>query len=93
MNNQTELKSLPNNYLGINKELLIDEIKAGDLVDFGIYGKLYIADITSYKRLFWVTPDRSDRFNRNCAGQSLEKKFAMKIIEKGETCQMNNQKI
>jgi len=58
-----------------------NEIRKGDYVDFGIYGRAYVLeDRGTY---FWVTNVRSDRYNKSARGNLIRKAYARKIIERG----------
>lgn len=41
------------------------EIKQGDLVDFGVYGRLYVCNPKYHEDYFWVTDDEYERNNIN----------------------------
>ncbi len=59
-------------------------IQKGTLVDFGSYGKLYVvADHTD--TLFWVTDDKSERYNSHARGWNIRKSAAKGVIEEGKS--------
>jgi len=59
-----------------------DEIKVGDYVDFGSYGKLYVCKIKGDD--FWVTDEESDRGNPEASGWNIRKNRAKRIIDRYE---------
>ena len=59
----------------------INDIRQGDLVDFGAYGKLYVCNPYFSDRYFWVTDDEEDRDNPHALGWSILKETANYIIE------------
>jgi len=62
-------------------ELDYNEIKQGDLVDFGGYGKFYVCN-PNYSRIsFWITKEREDRNNKYASGWSIRKYDAKSIVE------------
>ena len=60
------------------------EIYKGDLVDFGVYGKLYVCNTNFSEKYFWVTDDESDRYNEYASGWSISKNLAKSVIERYE---------
>ena len=59
-----------------------DEIKVGDYVDFGSYGKLYVNKMDAGTNSIRVTDIESDRSNLDASGWYIDKDFATGIIEK-----------
>ncbi len=60
-------------------------IKCGDLVDFGGYGKLYVCDHNFLEGHYWVTDNKSDRANQFASGWSIRKHLAKSIVERYES--------
>lgn len=57
------------------------EIKQGDLVDFGVYGRLYVCNPKYHEDYFWVTDDEYERNNINAQGWTINKELAVKVLE------------
>ena len=64
-----------------------DVVENGDLVDFGVYGKNYVVDrnygegMGSRNEWWWITDDKSERFNPKASGHSIRPTEAIAIIE------------
>ena len=69
--------SLLNEY---SEELNPEDIEAGDFVDFGAYGDLYVVKTGDEK--MWVTDQEEDRLDPDARGWSINKHSAEKIIAK-----------
>lgn len=63
------------------------DIRVGDYVDFGSYGRLYVvrkdAGLTR-EDLLWVTDIEDDRFNPYARGWFIKERYAERIIERGK---------
>ena len=66
--------------MNVNESYL--EIGQGDYVDFGPYGKFYVANTNYRDDMYWVTDDVDDRTTENCLGWSIYKDQARKVIER-----------
>lgn len=66
--------------INVNESYL--EIEQGDYVDFGPYGKFYVANTNYRDDMYWVTDDVDDRATENCLGWSIYKDQARKVIER-----------
>jgi len=58
-----------------------DSVRKGDLVDFGIYGNLYIVYPTGDR--FWVTDTKEKLKKEYPSGWFIRQNYANKIIRKG----------
>lgn len=61
---------------------LPQDIRPGDLVDFGPYGRLYVVRRRGDED-FWVTPVAADRHNLDASGRIIMQALALRIIERG----------
>jgi hypothetical protein len=63
-------------------------MQAGDYVDFGAYGKLYVVKLKSgllvSEGTLWVTDQEEDRFNDDARGWYIEARYAEKIIQSAD---------
>lgn len=57
-----------------------EDVQAGDYVDFGAYGRLFVLKAPMEGKL-WVTNIRADRYDSNAPGYYINRNFAKKIIE------------
>ena len=62
-------------------ELDYNEIKQGDLVDFGGYGNFYVCNPNYSAVSFWITKEKENRANKYASGWSIRKHDAKSIIE------------
>ena len=60
------------------------EVNNGDLVDFGLYGKLYVCNVDYEENKYWVTDEKENRDNASAQGWAISKNFAKRIIESYE---------
>ena len=61
-----------------------DEVRPGDLVDFGPYGQLYVPDpTTTPSGNWWVTDEESERYNPDAQGWYIKPFLAEEIVERG----------
>lgn len=56
------------------------DIAAGDYVDFGAYGNLFVLK-APFDGPLWVTSRRADRYDSNAPGQYIRRRLAKGIIE------------
>lgn len=56
------------------------DIAAGDYIDFGSYGNLFVLKAPMEGSL-WVTNKRADRYDSNASGWYIRRNFAKGIIE------------
>ena len=79
--NAGEIKDMKESFNRSLTEVYEYEIEQGMLVDFGVYGQLYVCDPNYSEHYYWVTDDESDRYNRNASGWSISKDLALSIID------------
>ena len=58
------------------------EVKKGDFVDFGPYGKLYILKDLGDK--YWATDEEEDRYKPNASGWYIDKSLAKRNLDSGK---------
>ena len=78
-----KLKALVNKKLHDEGIVAFDynNIKNGDLVDFGSHGTMYVADANYRRSYFWATRSKKDRFNPDAEGWAIYKAYAEEVIE------------
>ena len=59
----------------------VSKIRAGNLVDFGLYGQLYVCYPDFSENWFWVTDSIMDRINPKAMGWSIRKSDAKAIMQ------------
>jgi hypothetical protein len=62
-----------------DEETVADEVRTGDYVDFGIYGKLWV--VRAGEDRLWVTDLEKERKNPDAPGWFIRRSYAEKIIK------------
>lgn len=68
----------------VKTTISLNDIRPGDLVNFGAHGDLYVLNTTAglTRAKWWVTDVEKDRGNPNAAGWFIEPSYAVEIINK-----------
>ena len=61
----------------MDKKFNPENIKQGDYIDFGVYGKLYVCDPSYDSDRFRVTDIKKDRKNFDASGWNIKKVLAI----------------